>query len=175
SNIAFNKLDQKPFNCPIKEVGNFNHAANNVTFNFTVPEYNKYIYTEYQFLLEGLQEKWSPWSSKTTTYYKNLPAGEYIFKVRAKTGNSTPENIATYSFTINKPWYATNFAIILYFVLGFMIVLYIHKTYHQYYRLKEGKLIEENNLLLEIAALENEQQLMKLKNEQLSSDMDSKN
>jgi DNA-binding CsgD family transcriptional regulator len=175
SKIAFNKLDQKPFNCSIKEVGNLNHAENNVTFNYTVPEYNKYIYTEYQYLLEGLQEKWSSWSSKTATYYKNLPPGDYVFKVRAKIANSTPENIATYSFTINKPWYATNFAVIIYLILGFILAIYIHRTYKRYYQQKEGKLIEENNLLLEIAALENEQQLMKLKNEQLSSDMNNKN
>jgi len=40
---------------------------------------------------------------------------------------------------------------------------------------EKEKLIEENNLLLEIAALENEQQLMKLRNEQLSQDVDAKN
>jgi AraC family chitin signaling transcriptional activator len=175
SNITFNKLDHKPFNCSTKDSGTFNHSENNATFNFTVPEYNKYIYTEYQYLLEGLQEKWSPWSSKTTTFYKNLPPGDYIFKVRAKIANSIPEKIATYSFTIEKPWYATTFAVLIYFVLGFLIVIYTHRTYINYYQQKEQKLIEENNLLLEIAALENEQGLMKLKNEQLSSDMDSKN
>jgi outer membrane murein-binding lipoprotein Lpp len=35
--------------------------------------------------------------------------------------------------------------------------------------------IEENNLLLEIKELENEQQLMRIRNEQLSQDVDSKN
>lgn len=175
SNVIFNKLDQKPFNSSIKAKGVFKHSENNATFNFTVPEYNKYIYTEYQFLLEGLQEKWSPWSSKTATYYKNLPPGDYVFKVRAKIANSTPENIATYSFTIDKPWYATTLAVIIYCLLGFLLAVYTHKNYTKYYEQKEQKLIEENNLLLEIAALENEQQLMKLKNEQLSSDMDSKN
>jgi hypothetical protein len=35
-------------------------------------------------------------------------------------------------------------------------------------------LIEENNLLLEIKELENEQQLMRIRNEQLSQDVDSK-
>ena len=175
SNISFNKLDYKAFNTPVKLNGDFKHSENNVTFNYTVPEYNKYIYTEYQFLLEGLQEKWSTWSSKTTTYYKNLPPGDYVFKVRARIANSTAENIATYSFTINKPWYATTLAVFIYCVLGFLLVIYTHKTYTKYYQQKELKLIEENNLLLEIAALENEQQLMKLKNEQLSSDMDSKN
>lgn len=175
SGMSINKLDQKSINCSIKEAGEFKHDENNVIINFTVPEYNKYIYTEYQYLLEGLQEKWSQWSAKTAANYKNLPPGDYVFKVRAKIANSTPENIATYSFTIKKPWYATNLAVIIYFILGFLLAVYIHKTYKKYYREKERKLIEENNFLLEIAALENEQQLMKLKNEQLSSDMDTKN
>ena len=175
SNIAFNKLDHKPFNSAINTYGNFKHSENNATFNFTVPEYNKYIYTEYQYLLEGLQEKWSPWSSKTTTFYKNLPPGDYVFKVRAKIANTIPENIASYSFTIDKPWYSTTLAVIIYCLLGFVLAIYTHRNYTRYYKQKEQKLIEENTLLLEIAALENEQQLMKLKNEQLSSDMDSKN
>ena len=175
SSIVFNALDEKSYSYSTKTDGNFSHKENNAIFNFTVPEYNKYIYTEYQVLLEGLQEKWSPWSSKTVATYKNLPPGEYVFKVRAKIANSTPENTVVYRFTIKKPWYATTLAVIIYFILGFLLAVYIHKTYKKYYRNKERKLIEENNRLLEIAALENEQQLMKLKNEQLSSDMDIKN
>ena len=60
----------------------------------------------------------------------------------------------------------------LFFII---LVFYINKTYQNYYRKKEQKLIEENNLLLEIAALENEKQLIKLKNEQLALDVDAKN
>jgi hypothetical protein len=37
---------------------------------------------------------------------------------------------------------------------------------------KKEKLIEENNLLLEIKELENNQQVMRLKNEQLSENVD---
>lgn len=175
SAVIINKLDEKPIYCSVKDNSKFSHDENNIIFNYTVPEYNKYIYTEYQYLLEGLQEEWSDWSAKTATNFKNLPPGDYVFKVRAKIANSTPENIAVYSFTIKKPWYTTNLSILIYLILGFLLAVYIHKTYKKNYREKEQKLIEENNLLLEIAALENEQQLMKLKNEQLSSDMDNKN
>jgi AraC family chitin signaling transcriptional activator len=175
SNISVNKLDEKIINYSIKKEGSYSHDENNITFSYTVPEYNKYINAEYQYILEGLQDQWSEWSAKTTTNFKNLPPGNYVFKVRAKIANSKPENVATYTFTIKKPWYATNFAVFIYFVLGFFAAVYIHKTYKKYYREKEQKLIEENNLLLEIAALESNQQLMRLKNEQLSQDVDSKN
>jgi hypothetical protein len=51
---------------------------------------------------------------------------------------------------------------------------HINKAYKNYYHKQKRKLIEENNLLLEIKELENEQQLMRIRNEQLSQDVDSK-
>ncbi|RZJ33302.1 MAG: LuxR family transcriptional regulator [Flavobacterium sp.] len=175
TSISINKLDEKMISCSVKGNGEFDYDENNIILNYTVPEYNKYIYTEYQYKLEGLQEEWSNWSAKTTANFKNLPPGDYTFKVKAKIANSNPKNMATYSFTIDKPWYATNLALIIYIILLVLLAIYINKAYKEYYRKKEQKLIEENNLLLEIKELENEQRLMKLKNEQLSSDVDSKN
>ena len=175
SSVSVNKLDEKITFHSLLESGDFNHTSNNISFTYTVPEYNKYINADYQYILEGLQDQWSEWSTKSSTNFKNLPPGTYVFKVRAKIANAAPEHIASYTFTINKPWYATNLAVFIYFVLGFVGAVYIHKTYKKYYREKEQKLIEENNLLLEIAALESNQQLMRLKNEQLSQDVDSKN
>lgn len=174
TSVTINKLDQKPSSCAVKEKSEFKYDENSIVINYTVPEYNKYIYTEYQYILEGLQEDWTSWSAKTSANFKNLPPGDYTFKVRAKMANSNPKNMATYYFTITKPWYATTLAVIIYFILGILLTLYIHKAYEEYYRKNEQKLIEENNLLLEIKELENKQHLMKLKNEQLSSDVDSK-
>ena len=125
--------------------------------------------------MEGLQSKWSEWNSRTSVSFKNLSPGDYVFKVRAKVANSNPENIATYSFTINKPWYATNLAIIIYLLLFIVLANYVNKMYQNYYHKQQDKLIEENNRLLEIAALENEKQLMQVRNEQLSQDVDAKN
>jgi DNA-binding CsgD family transcriptional regulator len=86
-----------------------------------------------------------------------------------------PENIAIYTFTIHKPWYLTNLAIIIYLILLLILAHYINKSYKVYYQKQEEKLIEENNLLLEIKELENDQQLMKMRNEQLANDVDIKN
>ena len=175
TNISNNKLNDKIVNYPIDQEGDFNYKENNITFSYTVPEFDKYINAEYQYLLEGFQEEWSEWNSKSTVNFKNLPPANYTFKVRAKVANSQPENIAIYSFAITKLWYLTNFALIIYFLAICFFGYFINKTYGNYYSKQEQKLIEENNLLLEIKELENEQQLMKLKNEQLSLDVDTKN
>jgi DNA-binding CsgD family transcriptional regulator len=175
SNISVNKLNEPSFFAPITEEGEFKHAENNVTFNYTVPEYNKYINAEYQYLLEGVQDEWSEWNAKSSVSFKNLSPGEYTFKVRAKIANSSPENMATYTFVISKPWYATNFAILFYLIVIMVLGHFINKAYKNYYHTQREKLIEENNLLLEIKELENSQELMKIRNEQLSQDVDNKN
>ena len=175
SNISINKSNEQSFSTSISDKGEFKYTENNITFNYTVPEYNKYINAEYQYFLEGVQEEWSEWNAKPTINFKNLSPGEYTFKVRAKIANSSPENMATYTFVILKPWYATNFAIIIYLILFLVIANFINKTYKKQYNNQREKLIEENNLLLEIKELENAQELMKLRNEQLSQDVDTKN
>jgi DNA-binding CsgD family transcriptional regulator len=175
SEITTNKLSEETVYRSINSEGEFSSDENNVSFNFTVPEYNKYIKAEYQYALEGFQDEWSEWSTKPTVNFKNLPSGDYVFKVRAKFANSSIENSAVYSFTILKPFYRTNLAIIIWLLLLMVLSYYIHKAYRNYYHLQREKLIEENNRLLEIKELEIEQQLMKLENEKLIHDVDLKN
>jgi len=175
SNISSNTLNGSVHTNPILEEGRFPHDENNLTFSYTVAEYNKYINVEYQYILEGFQDQWSDWNVRPSVNFKNLPSGDYVFKVKAKLANSNLENTVTYSFTILKPWYATNLAIVIYILLGFLSIRLIHKEYNKYYQRQKEKLIEENNLLLEIKELENEQQLMRLKNEQLSQNVDEIN
>ncbi|WP_379853362.1 helix-turn-helix and ligand-binding sensor domain-containing protein [Flavobacterium xylosi] len=174
SNIATNRLNEPLTNRSIQENGHFKYDDNNITFSYTVPEYNKYVNAEYQFLLQGFQEEWSEWNAKPTVNFKNLPPGDYVFKVKSKFANSTLENTAVYSFRVLTPWYESNLAIFVYLILSLFLVRFIHKTYKNYYHKQKEKLIEENNLLLEIKELENEQEIMRVRNEQLSQDVDAK-
>ena len=173
--ISANIQNQKPINYSITEKGTLDHDQNNITFNYTVPEYNKYINAEYQYKLEGFQDNYSQWTTKANVNFKNLSPGDYTFVVKTKIGNSNAENQARYNFTINKPWYSTNLALFIYFIGLMFFGNFVNKRYKLYYQKQQQKLIDENNLLLEIKELESEQQLMKLRNEQLSLDVDAKN
>ncbi|MEL1240471.1 triple tyrosine motif-containing protein [Flavobacterium flavipallidum] len=175
SNISSYALDESVHSAIINEEGRFSYNENNINFSYTVPEYNKYINAEYQYILEGFQDKWSEWNVKSSVSFKNLPSGDYVFKVKAKFANSNLENTEVYTFTILKPWYGTNLAILIYVLIAFLLIRLIHQEYNKYYQRQKEKLIEENNLLLEIKELENEQQLMRLKNEQLSQNVDEIN
>lgn len=175
TNVSTNELNRKMIHKPVTGEGSFRYAENNLAFSFTVPEFNKYINAEFQYMLEGMQDEWSEWSSRPFITFKNLPPGDYVFRVRAKIGNSPSLNTAQYKFTILKPWYRTNVAVFIYFILACIGAYMINRSYKNYYQRQREKLIEENNRLLEIKELENEQELMKIKNEQLQNDFESKN
>nr|WP_314840498.1 triple tyrosine motif-containing protein [uncultured Flavobacterium sp.] len=175
SGITTNKQNESFQNQSILSEGSFDHDENNISVFYAVPEFNKYINVEFQYLLEGFQEEWSEWSAKSSVNFKNLPPGNYTLKVRAKYANSTLDSTISYSFRINKPWYFTHVALLIYLIVLVFAARFIHKAYKRYYEQLEKKLIEENNLLLEIKELENEQEVMRIKNEQLSQVVDSKN
>jgi ligand-binding sensor domain-containing protein/DNA-binding CsgD family transcriptional regulator len=175
SNVSVNKQNEASTSLSITEKGNLKHEQNNLTFTYSVAEYDKYINAEYQYKLEGFQDSWSLWSAVPTINFKNLSPGDYKFIVRSKIASSNLENSASYTFTILKPWYLTNLALIIYALIFGIVAIFINKQYKNYYQKQNEKLIEENNLLLEIKELENEQQLMKLRNEKLSQDVDNKN
>jgi AraC family chitin signaling transcriptional activator len=173
--ITTNKHNESLTNESIRENGSFDSNNNNITFSFTVPKYNKYIIAEFQYKLEGFQNEWSEWSSKPTVNFKNLQPGKYTFVVRSKIGNAISENAEKYSFTILKPWYLTNLALVIYTLLLLVMAYFINKAYQKYYYKQQEKLIEENNRLLEIKELETEQELMRVKNQQLEQDFENKN
>ena len=75
---------------------------------------------------------------------------------------------------LKKPWYANAWAKLVYFIFLIVLAYYIHKFYTQYHEERHQKIITENNILLELKELENEQKIMKIKNEQLIQDVDKK-
>jgi DNA-binding CsgD family transcriptional regulator len=175
TNADFYEFEQKSQSANLTVEGSFGYKQNNVVIGFTVPEYNKYINTEYQYHLEGYQNKWSDWSSKSVAVFKNLPPGDYIFEVKSKIANVVSDRLATYSFVIKRPWYGSILMKFIYLIIIIIGVFYVNKAYEKYYQKQKQKLIDENNKLLEFKELENEKQLMQVKNEQLIHDVDLKN
>ncbi|PTM10126.1 MAG: LuxR family transcriptional regulator [Bacteroidetes bacterium] len=155
--------------------GIFENKENNIEFGYSVPEFEKYLETEYQFQLEGIYDNWSNWSSQSSELFKNLPYGNYTFNVRARVGNSITTNIASYSFNIKKPWYLSITMVFSYAMLFIMFSLLMHNIYKRYYTIQRQKLIQKSDNELELKKLENKQQLMSFENQRLKQAMESKN
>jgi len=173
--ITNNALNQTPSGVNKSVAGQFANKKNNIVFSYSVPEFDKYHIVEYQYQLDGIYNRWSDWSTNSSESFKNLPHGDYTFNVKARVGNKQTTNIASYNFSIDKPWHLTNTMLILYFLGVIVLVFLIHTAYKRYYKRQREKLLEITERELELKKLENEQQLMGFKNEKLQHDIDSKN
>lgn len=168
-------IDGEVFSVEISDASNFSNNENNIQFNYSVAEYNKYLAAEYQYKLIGYYDVWSPWSSQPSVLFKNLPHGAYTFKVRSKVGNNLSTNQAVYQFYIVKPWYLSNLMWAIYILSLIALGVMVHYLYKRYYIKQKEKLMLKNKRDFELKALESEQQLMHLKNESLQQDIENKN
>jgi ligand-binding sensor domain-containing protein/DNA-binding CsgD family transcriptional regulator len=148
----------------------FHYKNNNISFKYSIPEYKKFLIPEYSYRLVGLSEQWSEWSKAPSASFKNLSFGNYDFQVRGKIGQEMT-SVKTFHFNVERPWYLSFTAFGIYFLLFLLLLVLIHKTYKK----QHEKLIEENEKELRMKNLEAEQKIIKLQNEQLERDVNSKN
>ena len=110
------------------------HYQNSFRISFSVPDYafNKQI--EYAYQIEGLQDVWSNTAGDNEVTFRNIPSGNYVFKVKARLRNQDWEEkqIASLKIKIQPPlwlaWYAKLFyALLLCLGVYFLIRSYKHK------------------------------------------------
>ena len=153
----------------------FTSDENNFEFFYSVPNYNKIKSTKYQYILIGQSKQWSPLSSSTSVLFENISYGSYTFKVRAFVGGEPSYNEASFDFVINRPWYLSNLLLIIY-LLSFLFAFYtVHILSKRYYRKQREELLEKSKKELELKELESSQQIIKLNNDKLRNDIESKN
>ncbi len=154
--------------------GELKNSENTVEISFYTPEFNNWLKMEYQYHLAGIYNEWSNWSENSVQLFENLPYGDYTFKVRSRIGNKISTNIASYSFKIAKPWYATNFMKAIYVAGVLLFLLLMHIAYRRYYKKKQQKLVARKNRELKLAKVQNEKEIIRIKNEQLQLEFKNK-
>ena len=174
NSIAKGNLGGEKTNASLEENA-FEYTDNNLDFHFSVPVYEKYSEVKYRYKLEGLHQKWSDWTNEPKASFTNLPFGEYTFSVVAKIANRETSNTASFTFKISRPWYLSNLMIVCYSLLFMSIILTVHTVNKNYYRKQEENLIKKKQGEFEKTQLENEKVIMKLKNDKLRDDIESKN
>ncbi|WP_051229816.1 helix-turn-helix and ligand-binding sensor domain-containing protein [Psychroserpens burtonensis] len=190
--IDLNKMKSQSYNININAIHNFgidsekrvldtsgseefHHEYNNFEITYSIAEFDKYLEAEYQYKLEGNYDYWSEWSKSSTELFKNLPHGEYTFSVRGRVGDQLTNNISMFSFKVDKPWYLSNLMVSLYVLSVILFSILMHNVYKRKYKRQEEKLLFDADRDLEVKQLENEQELMALRNDQLRQDIENKN
>ncbi|MFX0556518.1 triple tyrosine motif-containing protein [Maribacter sp. CXY002] len=158
----------------INEPGNFSNKQINYKISFYTTEFNTYLNTKYQYQLLGLYDEWSGWSDNPVASFENLPYGKYVFNVRSKIGDTLSNNVGTYGFEIASPWYISKLMITMYTIGTMLLFFSTHNLYKQYYKKQRQKLIFKNEKELILSQVQNEREIIKLRNEKLKIDFNSK-
>ena len=94
------------------------------TLNLRNPERNQYTYR-----LENYDRDWSVPSHSNAATYKNLPPGEYVFKVKgANSYGIWNEHTTTLSITVTPPFWKSTWAYAIYLILVVLLLTLIFRV-----------------------------------------------
>lgn len=130
--------DFKIFNQPNPQLLNektirLNYRQNYFAVEFAAPEYAVPGNIQYAYMLEGSDKDWINAGAKNSVTYNNLPAGDYVFKVRATNKRGLWGNaVSEIKIKITPPFWKT---IWFYVLLALLISLAVYFVYN--YRINE--------------------------------------
>jgi DNA-binding CsgD family transcriptional regulator len=153
------------------------YTQNNLRISYALPYY-RHAKVRYRYYLDGYSRQWSEWTLQSQKEFTNLNQGDYNFKVQAQINDENLSAITTFPFVILPPWYAGNMAFIVYLAFVALVIYFARKYYHlklqRHQHFIHEKLQREKEEYLRQEAVANEQQIVKIKNEQLQADLAGK-
>ena len=158
--------------------GQMRYNMNSLYFEYSAILYGQQSNIEYSYYLKGFDKGWSKWSGKPEKEYTNLPAGNYVFEVKARNNLGSESAISSYSFTILPPWYQTTIAYLIYTLLFTGLIYFLYRWQRKKFLIQREKYEEEQKQLQYLHQLElekNEKEIVKLKNEKLEAEIGHKN
>jgi DNA-binding CsgD family transcriptional regulator len=159
---------------------------NSLHFGYTASVFGQYANLEFSYYLEGFDNDWSNWSSKSDKDYTNLPSGTYTFHIKARNSPSHESKEYRYAFTIRPPWHRTIWAYLLYALMLTALLYALSKYQAKRYKQKQEarrladqlKFEEEQKqtaYLHQLKLGESEKELIRLQNEKLEAEIKHKN
>jgi signal transduction histidine kinase/streptogramin lyase len=106
--------------------------------SYTAPEMSQYAYK-----MEGLDKDWVYMEANRKTYFTGLPAGNYVFKVKAANSSGAWSKQETkLIIEILPPWWASVWAYAFYALISAIILFLAIRNYHQRVEEKNRRKIE---------------------------------
>lgn len=105
----------------------FNHNQNSFSIDYFGINYTRGENNIYSYYLEGYDKNWNNVGSSQSANYKNIPPGNYTFKVKAANNdglwNETPTIII---ISVLPAWWKTNIAYLIYLTILLLISYYLY-------------------------------------------------
>ena len=130
------------------------YDQNSFSIAFSIPDFSQINQVEYSYLIEGASNTWTSIKGENLVTFRNLPSGQYRFKVKARLRKQPWDetNIAAMNISIHPPVWLTWYAKIFYLLLLLSGVFFWLRSYKR-------KLALESVLKLEKEKSRNEQEL----------------
>ena len=135
------------------------HNLNSIEFTFSSLHFSNPQKNQYKYILEGFDKNWqfSKGNNRKFASYTNIPPGYYTFKIFASNSSGIwTDLVKKINVKIDKPWYLTTIALILFFLIILAILYSIAK-----FRLSQLQL--KNELRLESAVREKSEEMNQMK------------
>ena len=131
------------------------YSRKKLRFGFYTPYYESTEKLEYQYKLDGFDNKWSPWTKENEAAFINLSEGDYVLWARARNIYGKVGESLAIPFRIRPPWWRSwwaylSLALLLLTLVLFSIRLYT-KTIAAKNRSLERKVIEKTREIAESA------------------------
>lgn len=124
NNITW-EATEGPYNLPVGLV--LPSDQNYLSFNFNGAQYGDPGSVVYRYILEGIDKNWSAITDKTTSEnYRDLPPGDYTFKVASLGYNGVWSAPTSFSFTITPPWWLRWWAYLIYLGILALVAKQVH-------------------------------------------------
>ncbi len=110
-------------------VPSIRYSDNNIEFRWSAPYFHHEEQIAYSYFLDGFSKNWSAWEKVLYQDFTNLPHGNYTFRIKARNVYDDESLEDTFAFVIERPWYLTLVAFLLYIVSAVLIVYIIIVLY----------------------------------------------
>jgi signal transduction histidine kinase/ligand-binding sensor domain-containing protein/DNA-binding response OmpR family regulator len=131
----------------IKGNVNLSYDRNTFRVSFAVPDYSQNNQVEYAYQMKGLEDGWRHTQGENQITFRNLPPGEYLFRVKAKLKNHEWDDnqIASMAVHIHPPLWLTWYAKLIYLLVTCAGGFYLLKLYKNRLKLKASLELERKN------------------------------
>ncbi|MES2593589.1 MAG: two-component regulator propeller domain-containing protein [Bacteroidota bacterium] len=130
-------------NVDIPEDHIFPWTQNHFTFDFVGTSLTNPKRVKYRYMLEGVDNEWSPVVKENSVTYPNLEPGDYIFKVRSCNNDGVwNDEPITFHFVINPPFWQTSWFYVVLIILVFSVIIFLIKLRERVLR-KENIILEQ--------------------------------
>lgn len=163
---------------PVAEKLSLPYRMNHLSIAFAANVYGSTRQVRYSYKLEGLDNHWSAWNEKNERDFLNLPAGDYVFSVKACNEYGVESEAVQFAFRIRPPWYASIAAKAIYLLLLLFGLAWVFRRQRTKFELEKSALetsFQQESAEQQRIVAQNEQEINRLRAEKLEAEVQHKN